>query len=68
MIKITEETFAAKIKAARTAKNLTQQALSDLTGIPRRTIQDWEAGKMEPAAWNKELILEKILTIKTPGE
>jgi DNA-binding transcriptional regulator YiaG len=32
------------IKEARIKYNLTQKQVSELTGIPVRTIQNWEAG------------------------
>lgn len=33
------------IKEARKAAGLTQQALSDWLGIPKRTIENWEGGQ-----------------------
>lgn len=48
------------IKEARKAAGLTQQGMSDLIGIPRRTIQDWECGKHVPPEWAERLIVEKL--------
>ena len=54
------ETFADKFKELRKKSMLTQQALADLTLIPRRTIQDWEKGKMEPPEWCQRLVLAEL--------
>lgn len=40
-----KENFCRNIKARRLALNLTQRRLSELSGVPYRTIQDLEAGK-----------------------
>lgn len=50
------------IKEARKSVGLTQQALSDWLGIPKRTIEDWEAERRNCPEWCKNLIIEKILT------
>ncbi len=52
------------IKEARKAAGLTQQGVSDLLGIPRRTIQDWECGKRVPPEWVERLIVEKLESMK----
>lgn len=36
------------IKELRSQTGLTQQAMSDLLHIPKRTIENWEAGSREP--------------------
>lgn len=43
-------------KEIRAATGLTQARFSELTGIPRRTLQDWERGIRTPPPW-----LEKML-------
>lgn len=43
-------------KALRKQYGLTQQALSDLLGIPKRTIEDWDAGKASPPPYVLRLI------------
>lgn len=40
-----------RIAVARKNAGLTQKALSELSGIPKRTIEDWEAQKSEPSAF-----------------
>lgn len=36
------------IKALRQIKNMTRKALSDKSGVPVRTIDDWENGRRIP--------------------
>ena len=36
------------IKELRQSKNLTRKALSGLSGVPTRTIDDWENGRRIP--------------------
>ena len=44
------------IKSLRTAYNLTQQQLADLTGIPKRSIENWEGGKRNPPPYLIKLL------------
>lgn len=48
------------IKESRVAAGLTQQDLSDLLGIPKRTIEDWERGVRQPPDYVERLIVDKI--------
>lgn len=48
------------IKEARTKVGLTQQAMSDLLKIPKRTIEDWETSKRTPPEYVESLIIEKL--------
>ena len=48
------------IKEARQAAGLSQQGVTDTLGIPRRTLQDWEAGKRTPPGWAEALVVEKL--------
>ena len=54
------KTFAEKLRAARAAAELSQQALADLTTIPRRTIQDWEGGRMTPPEYVQRFVLNEL--------
>lgn len=56
-------TFAERLKSARKSASLTQQAMSDLMHIPRRTLQDWEGNKVSPPEYVQELVLEKLMTL-----
>ena len=48
------------IKEARQAAGLTQQAMSELLGIPKRNIENWEGGQRKPPTWAERLIVEKL--------
>ncbi len=50
----------SSIKAARQAAGLTQQAMSDLLGIPKRTIENWEGGKRRPPEYIERLIINEL--------
>ena len=45
-----------KIKALRKSAGLTQKAFGELLNIPKRTVENWEAGTNKPAAGLVELI------------
>ena len=49
-----------KIKEARLNAGLTQQAMSDLLEIPKRTIEDWENDRRIPPAYVEKLIIDKL--------
>lgn len=49
-----------KIKDLRTASGMTQQAFSEYFEIPKRTIEDWEAGRRKPAEYIEKLIEYKL--------
>ncbi|MCH5315709.1 MAG: helix-turn-helix transcriptional regulator [Eubacterium sp.] len=53
------------ISEARKIVGLTQQAITDKFGIPRRTLQDWEAGRRSCPKWCEHLIVDKILSYNT---
>jgi len=42
--------YAQGIKAIRDKTGLTTQALADLCGVSRRTVEGWEQGRMPTAA------------------
>lgn len=48
------------IKEARIKHGLTQKQLADLTGIPHRTIQNWEGGQNKCPDYVQRLVLEKL--------
>ncbi len=50
------------IREARKSVGLTQQALSNWLGIPKRTIESWEGGQRACPDWCERLLIEKILT------
>lgn len=48
------------LKEARLAAGLTQQQMSDIMEIPKRTIQDWEAGKRKCPPYVERLVLKEL--------
>ena len=51
------------IREARQLAGLTQQAMSDIMGIPKRSIENWEGGKRQCPEWAERLIVEKLQSI-----
>lgn len=57
-----------KIKETRKTYGLTQHQLSDITGIPHRTIQNWEGGQRKCPEYVEKLLLFYLEnTIKKEG-
>lgn len=54
----------SRIREARTDAGLTQQAMSDIMGIPKRTIEDWEAGRRSCPEWCERLVVAELARIK----
>lgn len=46
-----------ELRAEREKLGMTQKQLSVLTGIPFRTIQNWEEGSRKPSPWVKKIVL-----------
>ena len=51
------------LKEARLAAGLTQQQMSDSMEIPKRTIQDWEAGKRKCPPYVERLVIAELQRI-----
>jgi DNA-binding transcriptional regulator YiaG len=49
-----------ELKRERARLGLSQQALSEALGVPKRTIENWEGGVNSPPTWAKKLVLEKL--------
>ncbi len=48
------------IKEARLSAGLTQQRMSEVFEIPKRTIENWEAGIRKPPAYVEKLIIREL--------
>lgn len=46
-----------RIKEARLKLSLTQQQLAELTGIPYRTLQNWEGGQRKCPEYVEKLVI-----------
>lgn len=60
--------MSEKIKEARKAAGLTQQQMSDEMGIPKRTIENWEAGSRSCPEWTEKLVVAELKRIKERKE
>ena len=56
-----------QLRNIRKFMKFTQQDITDLFGIPRRTFQDWELGNRKCPEWCKNLVIEKMLNYKGSG-
>lgn len=56
----TEGSGMATIKEARLNAGLTQKAMSDIMGIPKRSIENWEAGSRQCPEWAERLIIAEL--------
>ena len=52
-----------ELKDIRRIKKLSRQDVSDILDIPKRTIEDWEAGKRKAPSYVINLISEKLLNM-----
>lgn len=48
------------VKELRIACGMTQQAFADYFEIPKRTLEDWEAGRRKPPEYLVKLIEYKL--------
>lgn len=49
-----------RIRQARIQHGLTQQQLADLTGIPKRTIENWEGGQRKCPEYVERMVLDLL--------
>lgn len=52
------------IKEARKSVHLTQLEVSKQTGIPTRTLQNWENGVRQCPEWCERLVIKEILSLR----
>ena len=50
--------FHSKIKETRIKYGLTQQQVSNLTGVPFRSIQNWEAGVRKCPVYVEKMVID----------
>ena len=55
------ETYAEKLKAIRTEARWSRPKMVERVGVPLRTIEDWEAGKMTPPVYVQNLVLDRLM-------
>lgn len=49
-----------EIKEARLKAGLTQKKMAELLGIPKRTIEEWEGGRMRCPGYTQKMIVEEL--------
>lgn len=59
---------ARSIKELRESTGMTRKAFSEHTGIPVRTLEDWEAGRRRPPEYIPRLIAYQLKYEELSGE
>ena len=59
-VELSPYTKEVTIKELRVYYGITQEQLSKITGIPKRTIGNWESGSRSPAPYITELVRAKL--------
>lgn len=54
----------SSIREARKRAGLTQKSMSEMMGIPKRTIEDWERGIMNPPSYVERLVIKELNEIE----
>ncbi|MEG2522287.1 MAG: helix-turn-helix transcriptional regulator [Anaerovoracaceae bacterium] len=52
--------MTSKIKEARLEAGFSRAELHRLTGIPVRTIENWDSGTNKPPEWTERLVVNEI--------
>lgn len=52
--------FADALKQARAAAGMSQQGMADRMLIPKRTIENWEAGSRTPPPYVQRFVLNEL--------
>ncbi len=53
-----------KIKVIRKNLELTQEQVSLLTGVPVKTLRNWEQKVRKPSEWTIDLVIDRLLRVK----
>lgn len=56
-----KEEFAKELREKRNLAGLTQAALSEMTGIPIRTIKSWECASREASDYVQRFVIDKLV-------
>lgn len=63
-----DKTFADALKQARAAAGISQQGMADRMLIPKRTIENWEAGDRTPPPYVQRFVLNELEGLRTEKE
>jgi len=58
------DNMSHKIKIVRENLELTQEQVSLLTGVPIKTLRNWEQEIRKPSEWTIDLIIDRLLRVK----
>ncbi len=56
--------MSRKIKIIRDNLELTQEQVSILTGVPVKTLRNWEQEVRKPSDWTIDLVMDRLLRVK----
>jgi len=62
------QNFADALKQARAAAGISQQGMADRMLIPKRTIENWEAGDRTPPPYVQRFVLNELEGLRTEKE
>lgn len=62
------QNFADALKQARAAAGMSQQGMADRMLIPKRTIENWEAGDRTPPPYVQRFVLNELEGLRTEKE
>ena len=57
------ENFAERLREARLGAGRTQQRMADLMLIPKRSIENWEAGDRTPPPYVQRFVLNELQSL-----
>lgn len=57
---MTDTPFAGQLLRIRKAAGWSRPKMVERVGVPLRTIEDWEAGKMTPPDYVQRLVLDRL--------
>ena len=55
-----DKTFADQLRELRTALGWSRDKMHDRIGVPKRTIEDWEACRRTPPEYVQNLVLDRL--------
>ena len=60
--------YSNRIRSLRKKLKMTQKQMADEMGIPKRTIENWEAGVRSCPEWAERLVVAELYRIKDRKE
>lgn len=60
-VKHMSQTYGEKLREIRTGAGWSRPKMVERVGVPLRTIEDWETGKMTPPEYVQKLVLDRLM-------